>query len=258
MRFWVLTFLLIALSACAAPGTQQQTLVAYETYVATEQQRISQVGTVEYERLLMTLEYSETQIARAQVQQNAMIATLTLRGFDAAAVLPQQAVVVLNTPTPAPNATVDPSQPTATPQLIITPFFTQQPSTLAPSTQASGSSNTTTNPLSEFVTASSVGDDDCAQTVTNQFTTQTAEIYVVARARNTQPGIQFGSRWFNRDTGEELAFFDYTPNFAIDNECIWFYATSDDFPFTVGNYSVVLEVNGQAVSERIPFVISGS
>lgn len=247
MRYSLLVILLI-LSACATPGTQQQTLVAHETFVATERGRIAQVGTVEYERLLVTLEFSETQIARAIVQQNAMASTLQARGFTFN-VQPEFTAEPGIVPSITP--TLDASQPTATPALIVTPFFVEPPTQPAAVNTTAPSS-----PLSEFVMASSVGDDDCAQSATNQFTSQTAEIYVVARARNIPAGTQFLSRWFNQDTGEELAVFDFTPDFIIEDACIWFYATTDDFPFNAGNYAVVLEMNGQPVSERIPFVIT--
>ncbi|GAB4313232.1 MAG: hypothetical protein Kow00117_05870 [Phototrophicales bacterium] len=250
MRRYIPIVFLLILGACAAPGTQQQTLVAHQTFVATEQERIAQVGTVEYERLLVTLEYSQTQVARALNQQNAMISTLEARGF-VVNILPAQAAPstpTLPITTTTPN---DEAQPTATPQLVITPFFTPQPAQPTITNAAVPSS-----PLSDFVMASSVGADDCAQSITNQFSPQTAEIYVVARARNTPAGTQFLSRWFNQDTGEELAAFDFTPDFAIDDACIWFYATADDFPFNAGNYAVVLEVNGQPISGPIPFVIT--
>ena len=100
-----------------------------------------------------------------------------------------------------------------------------------------------------------VGNDDCAVGVTNTFSVSSTQIYIVARAVGVQSGTRLGSVWRKAD-GTPLVEFDFTPDFTIQDACIWFFAAPEDFPFEAGSYTVTLTVNNQPASNPVPFTIA--
>ena len=48
---------------------------------------------------------------------------------------------------------------------------------------------------------------------------------------------------------------EFVPGFVIEDACIWFFADQTDFPFTPGNYSVYLALNGVTATPMISFSI---
>ena len=105
------------------------------------------------------------------------------------------------------------------------------------------------------VMAEGVGDNDCALASTTSFLATSPKIYVVATAANILPGMVLGSQWF-RD-GTPVVTHDFTPQSAINQNCIWFFVDPTDFPFTPGNYTVQLTIDGKQSGQPIPFTISG-
>jgi hypothetical protein len=87
-----------------------------------------------------------------------------------------------------------------------------------------------------------VGSDDCAVNVTTDFTTQSAAVYVVARALNIPPGTRLSSEW--AANGQPVVSYDFTPNFSIRDACVWFFVTPADVTFMPGEWSVQLAING--------------
>ncbi|MDX2076888.1 MAG: hypothetical protein SFZ02_10685 [bacterium] len=253
------TIILILLSACGASSTDQQTMVAYNTAIATQRAVFYLTATVDAERGFVTLDAIQDRIDRAMVQRQFMLSTLEARGVDISR-LPQ-----LTTPTPAPFSPTpsDSSAITATPMIGDTPLPTAVVVTLIAITptaniaQQSPAQNTanTNSPLRDVVMAQGVGDDDCAVGITNTFSVNTAEIYVVARAVGVQAGTNLGASWAKAD-GTALVRFDFTPDFDIEDACIWFFAAPEDFPFEAGGYSVVLDINNVPVGTPIPFIIA--
>ena len=153
----------------------------------TQLSGIHTTATAANELLMITVEYADTQVAHASTQQSLILATLGARGVDTN-VLPG---VVTPAPTtsnlPTPGVSVNNSI-TITPVLVatripVTPFTTTpQPVQVN---------------LGDIVTATSVGDDDCATGVTDQFTPTSERIYVVARAYQIEPGqrsVHVGSK----------------------------------------------------------------
>ncbi|HEX2907185.1 MAG TPA: hypothetical protein VHO69_10020 [Phototrophicaceae bacterium] len=53
-----------------------------------------------------------------------------------------------------------------------------------------------------------------------------------------------------------MIVYDFTPDFVIEQNCIWFYIDSSDTDFTPGNWTVQLEMNGQVVGEPVAFTIA--
>jgi len=106
--------------------------------------------------------------------------------------------------------------------------------------------------------AEGVGQDDCALNSITQFTTETTEIYVVATASNVQPGTTITSRW--QSPLSQQVTFDFVPDFYIEEGCVWFFIEPVDLDatavsFTPGNWTVALEINGQAVGVPLSFTV---
>jgi hypothetical protein len=104
-------------------------------------------------------------------------------------------------------------------------------------------------------TASSVrSSDGCAENVTSQFTPATSQIYATARALNVSAGTELGVEWLYE--GQIV----YSSRFVVEqfspDYCFWFFITPQDVPFTPGNWSVRMLVNG-APTQPFSFTISG-
>ncbi|HRF95656.1 MAG TPA: hypothetical protein PLZ51_10695 [Aggregatilineales bacterium] len=254
VRLFTLFIILMTLSACGASSTDQQTMVAYNTAIVTQRAVFYLTATVEAERGFVTLDAIQDRIDRAIIQRQFMLSTLEARGVDISR-LPQ-----LTTPTPAPFSPTpsDSSAITATPMNGDVALPTAVVVTLIAITPTSNIPQATPNansPLRDVVMSQGVGNDDCAVGVTNTFSVNTAEIYVVARAVGIQAGTNLGASWAKAD-GTALVRFDFTPDFDIENACIWFFAAPEDFPFEAGGYSVVLDINNVPVGTPIPFIIA--
>jgi hypothetical protein len=258
-RILFLTFISVFITtACGAEGVNQQTQVAYQTAVATQRESFRVTATVEAERGLVTLDAIQDRIDRALEQRQFIISTLEARGFNMnqfatptlAPISPSPVALTTTSNTPIAGDTPLPTSIIITP-LAITPT---SPPVLAV-TSAPLTTNFSNSPLREVVMARGVGNDDCAVNITSAFSATTPEIYVVARAVGVQSGTNLGARWAKSD-GTELVRFEFVPDFNIEDACIWFFATSDDFPFVAGGYTVTLEVNFVPASPPIPFTIA--
>jgi hypothetical protein len=248
----IIVLVVLLLAACGGVSPEEQTLEAHQNGQSTQMHDLRMTATVGAERLMITLEYAETRIARAHSQQENILATLEARDIDTsilpeAATLPPVPPTATENPNPAPKATevvVD----SPVPVLEVTPFATATPSpfpTLAEPELLQ---------LRDIVMATGVGVDDCATEVTNRFSPDAERIYVVARAVDIAAGSVLTSQWFRE--GVLLTTFDYMPDFVIENACVWFFADQTDFEFTPGSYSVNLLVNGEAAAPSIPFTIT--
>jgi hypothetical protein len=237
------------------------TLSVQNQVLNTEIAAIRATATVEADRMMVTLEHAQTAVNHVDGQTQDLQATLAARGLppvdlDSISPVPDS---VFNTPPPildpgpavdngvapiriTPGATspvVIPNQNDAA--LVITP--------LVPPQQQDES-----GPLQNIVTASSVGNDDCALNPTTSFTTSTPQIYVVARARGVGQSDNITSRWYSG--GTEIVSYDWTPSFQIEDACIWFYIDQSEVTFTAGSWSVQMEVNGQSIGSPVAFTIA--
>jgi len=257
IRQAVFFFLAMCLSACGVSGADQQTMVAYNTLASTQRSVFYLTATADAERGFITLDAIQDSIDRALVQRQFMLSTLEARGIDTSQ-LPQ-----IRTPTPVTLVPNVPLAPTATSTLtggdvalptsvIVTPLVISPMPFVAQPVQQTALPN---SPLRDIVMSQGVGDDDCAVGVTNTFSVNTTEIYVVARAIGVQSGTNLGARWATAD-GTELVRFEFIPDFTIENACIWFFANSTDFPFVAGGYTVLLEVNAVPASAPVAFTLT--
>jgi hypothetical protein len=209
------------LGACARQSQVELTLVATQVAMNTQIAAIRSTATIQAERIQVTVEYMATQVRSAEIQNDQLRATLAARGIDS------QSLTNINPQSITPvagmaNATPQPENTTE-----IIPVITPTP----------GGGPALTN----IVMAEDVGNDDCAVGTTSTFSSSAQQIYVVATALNIQPGTTIVSRW--RVGGQEIVH-DFTPNFEINQNCIWFFIDQVDTTFMPGNWNVQLEING--------------
>ncbi|MBC7870954.1 MAG: hypothetical protein H7Y09_08955 [Chitinophagaceae bacterium] len=243
VQFMVLMTAGFLFSACSGRSASQQALIDQNNDLGTQIADLRASATVSSDLLMATVEQASTNVARVGTQQSQMIGTLAARGMDINVPIDPLAALPVAT-VPGQQIAITPVAPLgATATLPFASAFTSTPSSLQPTTDSATIGGEL---LSEVVTSSGVGADDCATGVTNQFTTTTAEIYVVAVANNIPEGTTISSRWLQN--GTEVALFPVTFNF-IEQACIWFFATSTDFAFTAGSYTVSLEVNGTVAGQ---------
>jgi hypothetical protein len=115
------------------------------------------------------------------------------------------------------------------------------------------------NTIAQFLqftqTATSVrSSDGCAENITNQISTTAPEIYATARALNVVAGTELSVEW---SSGGQVV---YTSNFVVEEDqadfCFWFFITPEDVPFTPGDWSVRMLVNGAPI-QPFNFTITG-
>lgn len=230
----ILLLALFLLAACQRQNEIQLTLIAQNATLQSEIGAVRATATVEAERLQITVDYMNTLVARAEGDRVQMQATLVSRGTDPASIAniaPQ-----FTTPFPVPG----------TPAANV-------PATPLPE-QALATQEVTGPTLVNYMMAPGVGSDDCAVNPTTSFTTDTAEIYVVATGMNITAGTNIAARF---SVGGQEIRHDFTPDFDINGACIWFFIDQNDVVFRPGTWSVELDLNGTPVSPPIPFTITG-
>lgn len=232
-------------SGCGARGPEAQTQVAQIDALNTQIADLHLTATAEADHMAITMEHAQTEVSRAQNQGTALASTLVARGFDPLAIA--NITPVVNIPVPTQPASSNPGSvlPQATEEadgspIPITPF------TITPSLPPPAR-------LSNIVMAEGVGDNDCALAAVTQFRTSSERIYVVAVANNVPEGATISYRW--QQDGVERAHFDWTPDFYIEQACIWYFIEPSDVAFTPGSWSVVLEIDGQATGGPASFSI---
>lgn len=244
------------------------TLGVQNQVLNTEIAAIRSTATVEADRLVVTLEHAQTAISQVNGQTQDLQATLGAQGLppvDLSSISPVPESVFA-TPPPIVDSSVTTGgvapigiTPGPTSPVII-PNQNNAALVLSPIPVQGGSQQTieqqTTGPLQNIVTTSTVGADDCAVNPTGSFTTSTTEIYAVARAVGVAANDNITSRWSMG--GSEIVMYDWTPGFAIENACIWFYISQDEIAFTPGSWQVQMGINGQPVGAPVTFTIAGA
>ncbi len=247
-----LAALIFVLGACARQNEVELSLVSTNVVLRTEIAQVRETATVDADRLQITLEYVGTLVSQTDQQGGQLRATLisrgtepsVLEGMDANLITPlptidagvgQEGGIVISTPVQdaAANNGANPN---------VTPFSaTEEAVSAAPA-------------LTNIVMASGVNNNDCAQSVVTTFTVNDAEIYVVATAENIEPGMTITARY---QIGGNEVVHDFTPDFSINGNCIWFYTDQTETEFTPGNWNVQLDIDGQPAGQPVPFSISG-
>jgi hypothetical protein len=253
---WVLCAGVLAACAPAPDPAPAQTNAALNGTLATEAALLRASATFGADQRDATRVAANDLLSRARSRQNNLISTLEALDVPrpdvrqiTPVVLPTSPVQATPTPdlltvaggvtlsaptpdtesTPTPNVTIPPAQPT---------------NTLDPALPR----------LADVVTAAAVGSDDCALEPVVTFSPSTAQIYVVATAYNLAPGGVIGSRWLK--DGQEVAYYEFAPDFRVEGACIWFFVDQSDFTFTSGStYQIVLSANGVEL-QTVGFVVS--
>lgn len=243
----------IAITACTGQNEVELTLIAENMMLSTEVADARATGTWAADRLAATSVAMQTDVYRAQQQQDDMQSTLVARGTPIEYVSANMPAPLTPYPTRTPlpdnsgNNPTTGNMDTARAPVVsaqVTPGVGGQPVT------------NPNSPLSNAVMTTSVDANGCAVGAATQFTPQTQEIYVVAVASSISRGQQYTSRWMYN--GQEMIAHQWTADYSVDSpECIWFFIDQTEVTFGAGNWSVTLEVDGQVAAGPIPFVISG-
>lgn len=259
MRITFLMLMLFILGACAGDRSAEETLSVEHASRSTQVAVARSTATREADNRLITLEFLATESTRVKQRQREIITTLNALGYNASDVsmitpqatnTPAQSLIEVDVTAPDVNGGAGGITRLPPTQVIRTlvPTVTVDVPTAAPTVDPSAPQ------VTDVVTAFNVGDDDCASNVSSQFAPTDQRIYIVMRARNFVPGTSIVSHWFQ--DGEEVATFEFVPDFAIDDACIWFFADQSDFTFTPGAvYEITLDINGQPFGDVIRFAI---
>lgn len=223
------------LAACSGPNSVESTLVAQQATLSLEIANLRLSATAETDRMMITIEHAQTEVREVNSVGTVLASTLVASGLNPDAISGDAPLFITPTPTPGPTRAPD-------------PLSSEEAAADAP-TAGPGPA------LSNIVMAESVGPDDCAVNPTTQFSAATERIYVVATALNIAPGTTLTSRW--QQGGAEQVRFDFTPDFPINNACVWFFVDQTDVAFTPGSWSVQLEINGRPASPPVTFNIVG-
>jgi hypothetical protein len=246
-RFYAFLWVAIALigAGCNDGGDIQLTLVSQNVALSTEIADIRSTATYAADRLNQTAEYLGTTIAQGNQQGDLLGSTLAASGVDASLITP-------GAPIPTrPIENVVPQQPITN----ITPAVTDENGAPLGSDPLVTGTALPEPSLYNIVTTDGVGSNDCALGTVSSFSSSTEQIYVVATAANIPPNTRLSSRWFLE--GAEVVFHDFTPDFTIEQNCIWFYIDQTDIAFTPGNWSVQLSINDTPAASPVAFTISG-
>lgn len=97
--------------------------------------------------------------------------------------------------------------------------------------------------VSHLSTATGIDSNSgCSSGTVRQFDPSVPEIYVTARVTALRSGTRFQVIWFR---GQALIYeVGWESTYSKPFECIWFFATPEDFPFTPGEYSATMTVDG--------------
>jgi hypothetical protein len=266
-----LLFIGILLVGCT-DNSAQNTLEANHLQVSTQVAELRLEATIQAARAQTTLDFIATRSSAAATQSQFLEATLIATGVAPASLadfrqrqfnaqlntnLPPTSTLLIRAENEFQAAELSSNNPlhSPTPTLpAVSPFAPVSFLSLTPEAV------TITDPnaprLENAVTASGVGNDDCATGVTSQFATTASEIYIVAEAVNVPAGSIIESRWYRG--GEPVGpVYDFRPDFDIERACIWFFVDPTDFEFIAGQYSVQLILNAVESLDPIPFTIGG-
>jgi hypothetical protein len=271
LKILQLTALATLISACGGivgPTAQEATLQARNNDLGTQIADLRQTATVEMDRMMVTVEHSETEVRSVAFQRDALRATLIARGTDAGFVdvtIPQDGAGLppgIDTGslllTPAPGAAAPPVTPPGAgdpnasgvgdPAAVLDPNQVEQgtPTAVAPTTGAR---------LVDPVLATGVLNNDCAANNFTTFDSTTEAIYVVATAVDFPVGTTVTASWSREGTVQ--GSYDIPFDFAIQQACVWAFIDQSDFPFTPGNWTVEILVNGQPSVGPVAFTITG-
>lgn len=259
-RGWAAILLLTgALSACGSRDPELEgSIVAQHATLSTEIANRRQTATLGAEQIRVTSEALSTQIRGATDRQQAIVRTL--EGVGVMVIGLDLITPAVQAVTPRPGEQNIENSSASGGITLIAPTSAAAQAQSTPIVTATTRVNTppTTNPaapnLSQVSVSSSVGSNDCATGAASQFSTSTPQLYAVGIANNFPAGISVTFNWLR---GQELVYSDsFTWELAVDDVCIWYFVTSEDFAFLSGNYTVTFESDGSPIAPSVNFVLT--
>lgn len=262
-----IALVLLAATGCNmfAPPAANQTLAVERDFAATQVAEARSSATPAADRLAVTAEAAQTSVARSASQSTRIAATLFALGtpfVDIRFITPDVATQAAQPGAGAGSQVI--GGPPAVQPTIIGQGSAQgnatlqgQPAPTLPGVQ------TTPEPggggggpeLANIVITDRVGPDDCAVGSVSDFAASALGVYVVATAHNLPAGSQLTARFLNN--GSEQVYYNWSPNFNINEGCVWFYMPASDVAFSAGSWSAQLELNGAPAGAPAPFTVSG-
>ncbi len=227
MRTWIYFCSIVFLVACQSltPEDVPATLSAERIAYATQSIAIERTALIERAGARVTVQAAETQAAELNALNRVLLATVRAGETPVPPIVPgvmdEFSVMVQD----------DDEMETAGGQ--VAPEVAGQFSQLAVATGVRSS-------------------DGCATGIQSSFSADVGRIYFTMVASPLRRGTQFVVEW-----QYEQALVDrstWTPSEDASRLCVWFYT---DGPFTPGNWTASLFVDGQLVSPIVPFTVEG-
>ena len=106
--------------------------------------------------------------------------------------------------------------------------------------------------LDDMALASGKDRQGCAIDRNPRFTSDSAEIYVTARAYSIPVDAVVSSSW--RRLGREVASISFRTSYPIHGDCLWLFIDQSDAAFAPGRWSVELRLDGRVLG-MLPFQI---
>lgn len=237
------------------PSEDQVRATLEQQAAQTTVSNLRATATVARARMQITLDFVGTRVVQAEQAGSFLRANLIALGTEGAYIdanLGRMQLVPSPSPPPtaetargAPNVAVSAVPARADSRPIVTPPAT---AVVTPDDIPR---------LDEIVLASGVGRDDCAIDINPVFTPQSEVIYVVARAFNIPNGARLSSSWQRQ--GAEVVRHSFQTEFAIHDNCIWFFIDQTDTPFNAGNWAVDIRLEDEPLMPTLPFqVVDGT
>lgn len=250
--------MLMSLAACATTN-DDSALATNHAIAGTQVAYVRLTASVQAARAETTLEYLSTRAVVAATHSRFLEATLITTGIPADTLATQRQVILGNSPTPQPTTLQTPDEvvdPTASASAIPTiPIATINAPNATRIPQIQATISQTGLFFGNIITATSEGTDGCGAGETTIFTSSSQAIYVIVPAFNIRANTHTFSAVWTRAGQSVGPVYTFSPDFDADELCVWFFVDQTDFDFMRGEYTVSIEVDGQAISSPVPFVI---
>lgn len=226
MRNWLICGLLFvgifALAACEASDAQLTVKAGHEL-ASTDMAILRSTATVARARMQTTQDFALTRVAEVGKAEQSLRSTLGALGTAGPLVGNLSNGAAASTPLPGP--------------------------TDAPAARGDEAR------LDDIALASGKDRQGCAIDRNPRFTSDSAEIYVIARAYNIPVGAVIASSW--RQLGREVASISFRTSYPIHGDCLWLFIDQSDAAFAPGRWSVELRLDGRVLG-LLPFQIFAS
>ena len=243
-----LAFIAALLAACGPSEVQLSATSAYET-AESDINQLRATATVARARLQITLDFVGTRVMQVEQANQFLRSSLMDLGTESAFIDANLSQLQLQPSPTQRQGLAGVTGATATPLALLAVSNDQRVQVTAAVAVAITPDKRPR--LGNVALASGVDTEDCALDINPLFTPESAAIYIVARAFNIPAGANLSSIWQRQ--GSEVAQLSFQTEFAINNNCIWFFIDQSDTPFLAGAWSVEIRLDGEALMSPLPF-----